>query len=977
MRMRLQGLLLGVCLAVGASTAHAAPPLDMQRPGSRGVSRARALFTQLHRAPEVDRAEALTTTTGVKKVVVILLQFPDFAADTLAHTPAAYDSLLFSVGTRPTGSFRDYYRETSRNQLDIQGTVTRWYTAPHPYSYYTNSQSGFGNTFPMNAQGMAQDAMLLANQDIDWSQFDGDGDGFADGVFVVHAGPGGEETGSIDQIWSMKWNLPGGLTLDGTTLFTFTTEPEEWGLNSAYYSAGDLISIGVFCHEFGHVLGLPDLYDTVDTQSSGDGEWDVMAYGLYTHSPTTPPGTTPAHMSAWCKARLGWVEPTWVTQDSSGVTIPPVETSGQVFRLWTNGQESNEYFLVENRQPVGFDSMLVRSSIEAGLGPAHGLVIYHIDENRFDNDDPAHKLVDVVEAGGPEQGGRPGNQNLDVGAGLLGTEDVCGLSTSVSGNRGDRYDPWPGPLNSTAFNGNSCPSSATSCFHVPSQVAIRNIAEAGGDITANLFVTGVDVRRLPILVDDAPASGTPNNGNGRAESGEVVQLHFPLFNNAPNATGSLGAKIHPEPAFMAVDTDTITYGSIAGGSSSLGSAVTATILPAPDPRGVNVAFGVHAAAGLVDSDSVQVLVGAKTGICDSFEGTIRRWISVPLGCDGVNEWHREAGVNHTPGGMWAWRLGKPGSIDTYAPAQDARLVSQPIWLAGPADTLRFWQRYSSEPGIDGLNVEVSVDGAETWTTIFPVGGYSNSTRWTGQQATFTEAVFPLDGLSGPVQFAWHFRSVPPNEGLGWWIDDVQVSGTDDCAATAVAINGFSAIALMDRPGVRLEWNLSEDTGGTVRIERASDAEGRGTLATLPWESRSGTYIDEQVVAGVDYDYWLTVSRDGEPSSTAGPVNAAVTAGVGPGGAPRVLAIGRVQPNPFTRAASFPVSLDQDGRFMVRVYRADGSLVRTLADLSGRAGTSPFTWDGTDDRGNPVGTGVYFIQLRSGHRVRTQKAVLLR
>jgi len=67
----------------------------------------------------------------------------------------------------------------------------------------------------------------------------------------------------------------------------------------------------------------------------------------------------------------------------------------------------------------------------------------------------------------------------------------------------------------------------------------------------------------------------------RAESGEVVQLHFPLFNNAPNATGSLGAKIHPDPAFMAVDTDTITYGTIAGGSSSLGSAITATILPTP------------------------------------------------------------------------------------------------------------------------------------------------------------------------------------------------------------------------------------------------------------------------------------------------------------------------------------------------------------------------------------------------------------
>jgi hypothetical protein len=113
-----------------------------------------------------------------------------------------------------------------------------------------------------------------------------------------------------------------------------------------------------------------------------------------------------------------------------------------------------------------------------------------------------------------------------------------------------------------------------------------------------------------------------------------VHLNFPLLNVGPTTTGSLGAKIRPEPAFMTVDTDTITYGSIAASSTSLGSSITATILPTPDPRGVSVSHGVHAAAGLVDSDSVQVLVGAKTGICDSFEGTIRRWISVPLGCDG-------------------------------------------------------------------------------------------------------------------------------------------------------------------------------------------------------------------------------------------------------------------------------------------------------------------------------------------------------
>jgi M6 family metalloprotease-like protein len=973
--VRLAGLLAGVCLVLGATSATAAPPLDITGPGSRGISRARALAPLLHRAPAVDAAETAGQAIGLRKTVVILLQFPDLSADTLGHPPEAYDSLLFSLGTRPNGSLRDYYRDASGGKLDIDGTVTRWYTAPHPYSYYVADSSGFGR-WPNNAQTMALDAVLLADPDVDWSQFDGDGDGTVDGIFVVHAGPGGEETGSLQQIWSHKWNLVGVVTLDNTLIFPYTSEPEAWGLNSAYYQAGDLISMGVFCHEFGHVLGLPDLYDVDDAASSGLGEWDLMAYGLYTHSPTQAPGTTPAHMSAWCKAQLGWVEPTWVTQDSSGVTIPPVETSGRVFRLWRNGEESAEYFLVENRQPIGFDSTLVHSSMEAGLGPAHGLMIYHVDESRPNNSDPAHKLIDVVEAGGPEQGGLPGNQNLDLPNNAIGTEQVCGAPSSAQGNRGDRYDPWPGPLGSTTFSANSCPNSETACFHVPSQIAIRNLTETGGDILADFFVEASDVRRLPIIVDDAPATGTTNNGNGIAEPGETVHLSFPLANTASVATLPLRASLAAEGAFMTLDPDSVNYGSIPAGSSSSGSSVTATILPTPDPRGVSVALGIHAAPGLVDSDSVQVLVGVKTGICDSFESTIRRWISVPLGCDGVNEWHREAGVNHTPGGTWAWRLGKPGTIDSYAPTEDARLVSQPIRLTGSSDTLRFWQRYSSEQGVDGLTVEISTDGAETWATIFPVGGYSNGDRWTGTQATFAPALFPLDGWSGLVQIAFRFRSVPPKDGLGWWIDDVEVDGTDDCGTTAIAINRFDAIPLADRPGVKLDWNLSEGVGSAIVIERAAYAKERKPLASLAWDSRDGSYEDDDVVPGITYDYWLTASRDGEPSSTAGPVRAAVPAGVD-GAVPRIFAIGRIQPNPFVRAASFPVSLDRDGPFVVRVYRADGSLVRTLADLSGRVGTMPFTWDGTDDRGNPVGTGVYFVQLRSGHRVRTQKAVLLR
>lgn len=985
--MRLLGLVGGVCLVLQGATAAAAPPLDPTRfGGTRDGSRAGTPFHIPHRAPGVDAAEQVRAgTSGTYKAVVILLQFSDNPADTINHTPAAFADLLFSTGTHPTGSMREYYQEVSRGQFDIDGIVTRWYTAPQPYSYYVNGLSGFG-FFPQNSQGMTLDAIQLADPDVDFSQFDNDGpdgmpssgddDGVIDALFIVHAGPGGEETGRLDDMWSHKFTLPAGFpTGEGTRAFAFTTEPEEWANTTTYSTAGDLISIGVFCHEFGHVLGLPDLYDTSGspTATEGVGEWDLMSTGGYTHGPTGAYGSSPAHMSAWSKVRLGWVTPTWVLQDSAGVTIPPVETSGQVFRLWTNGGDDGEYFLVENRQPLGFDAGLVRSSIEADSVSSHGLIIYHVDDSILDNNNAAHKLLDVEEAGGPE--GQPGVQNLDVHRGATVPQNACGQFVSVTGNRADRFDPWPGPQNATSFDG-SCPPSGSYCANRPSQVAVRNIVEAGNDITADFFVKGVTVHRLAIAVDDTPFGSFPNNGNGLAEPGETVRIRFPLLNYASNATGPLTARLLSE-SYLSLDPDSITYASIGSGATDSGTVVQATILPTPDPRGVNISMRIFAAAGLVDIDSVQVLVGAMTGICDNLETTLRRWVASAGGCNGISEWHREAGINHTPGGTWAWRMGPFGTVGSYAPSQDARLMSQPIRLDGAADTLVFWQRYDSEVASDGLSVEISTDGAETWTLLTPLGGYSNGDRWTGFQPTFVEAKVPLTGYSGLVQVAFRFTSSPFTGGLGWWIDDVTVEGDDQCLTTDIAITRFEAAPILGRVAVRVAWGLSDGIGGTLGIDRALGVEPGRRIATLPWDARAGEYEDTDVVPGLTYRYWLTASRSGELDASAGPVLVTIPTGVDEGAPPRVLAISRIRPNPFSPNAAFSVALDRDGPYVVRVFRADGSLVRTLADARGRAGTVPFIWNGTDDRGRPVGAGLYFIELRAESGVRVQKAVLLR
>ena len=1001
--MRLSSCVVGACLlSCLAPRADAVAPI-FNETSLRGTRTAAAAMDRLARKPAgVDRAERLHSTSARHyRAIVILLQFPPdpaitgdpgFLADTLAHPPAAYDSLLFSVGARRLGSLRDYYREVSRDQFDIDGVVTRWYTAPQPYSFYTDGQSGFGAP-PRNAQGMAHDAVVLADQDLDFRLFDSDGpdqipdsgddDGFVDGIFVVHAGPGGEETASETDIHSHKWNLEtvyasGDIGVGGPIhVNAYTTEAEKWAGLAPHTSPNLIMSIGTFCHEFGHVLGLPDLYDVTGSPNSteGIGEWDLMGSGNYTHALGESIGTSPAHFSAWSKQTLGWVTPTNLSVDQLGVTIPPVESGGGVYRLWSNGDNTGEYFLIENRQPIGFDVGLVRRSVEVEGLQAHGLVIYHVDDSTPSNNIAEHKKVDVVEAGGVESvSGPAGVQNLDVHRGLTTSQAVCGGSASVQGNRGDRYDPWPGPLLARNLSSESCPTTVSYCGEY-SQVAVANIVESGNMITADLLVRAASVGRLAISVDDAPRSSTPNDGDGRAEPGEKVLLHMPLLNLSLAPSPALYAKLTALDALTTITSgDSIDYGAIGSAQADSGTAVDVTINLSPDPIGARYRYAVYSASGLVMVDTLQILLGTKTGICDEFENASLPWHAMTASpCAGPNEWHRESGQNHTPGGAWAWKLGPVGGFGGYALSQDARLISQPIRLAGPADTLTFWQRYGAAAGSDGLSVEISTDAGASWTLLHPVPDYPYIDRWGGTQAYFAQAKVPLTGYSGVVSIGFRFRSQLAG-GVGWWIDDVAVNGDATCATTGAEVIPLTAEYDATRPRIVVRWDLGGAGISTVGIDRAVEGAPRVRVADPSGYFGPGSWEDLDLRPGKTQSYWVLVSREGAPQVEYGPVQVTIPSSPK---APRVLALGRVRPNPFNPEATLPVSLDRDGRFALRVFRVDGVLVRTLYEGVSPAGVYAFRWDGRDAGGKALPGGVYLIELESGSRTRVEKAVLLR
>ncbi|MDF1543588.1 MAG: M6 family metalloprotease domain-containing protein [bacterium] len=323
----------------------------------------------------------LTSTNGdsrilsIADILVIMVKFPD--EDTVFSTDN-FDELMNRVGFNEYGSVNDYFQEVSYGQFGVNGIVVGWYTASHNRSYYGYND---GSNWGASAE-LAREAVIAAeNAGVDFAPFDNDNDGNVDGLFVVHAGPGAE-TGNNGYPWSHAWcftcaGLPA-VVADGKTINGYTMEPEMlWS---------GISTIGVFCHEYGHALGLPDLYDT-DGSSNGIGSWCNMAGGTWNGA-----GAVPAHLSAWCKDRLNWLTPINVGVDLWDETLVDVEQNQAVYKLWNSGAGGNEYFLLEYRRQIGFDSLI----------PGCGAAIWHIDDSRSTNSNDLHRWVDLEEFDGME-----------------------------------------------------------------------------------------------------------------------------------------------------------------------------------------------------------------------------------------------------------------------------------------------------------------------------------------------------------------------------------------------------------------------------------------------------------------------------------------------------------------------------------------------------------------------------------------------
>lgn len=407
-------------------------------------------------------SEVYPTGTGPVGSFKALVLLVDFSDNSSTVNSSFFDTLVFE---NQQGCVRHYYREVSYDALDIitvdLPATTGWHTAPQPYTYYVNNSYGLGS-YPQNAQKLVEDLVDLVDPIVDFSQYDNDSDGEVDALVVVHAGTGAEfPPYSSDDIWSHRWAVTWSWSVslrDGVRVWDYTMQPEYW---QTPYD----MTCGVYCHELGHVFGLTDLYDT-DYSSTGIGNWSLMGAGGW-NGPSYM-GDSPAHPDAWSMQRLGYVTPTTVSVNTTGAEVPAIKNSPICYKLWTDGTPDQEYFLVENRQKIGYDFYL----------PYHGLLIYHVDENIPDygaNDDEWYP-------------GHTASGHYKVA--LEQSDSLWQLEKNI--NRGNSGDLYPGNLNRRTFNPSSNPNSR-SYSGADTYVGVTNISDSGDTMTCDFSLSPADV----------------------------------------------------------------------------------------------------------------------------------------------------------------------------------------------------------------------------------------------------------------------------------------------------------------------------------------------------------------------------------------------------------------------------------------------------------------------------------------------------
>lgn len=360
------------------NTIHDLAPIARQM-----VAKKRSAAKRCGRPDRLPSKDDRSVFKGSKKALVILAAFSDksFSKGDDAIVKF-YDEVLNQEGysqNGAAGSVHDYFKDMSRGEFDLTFDIVGPVKVSKSATYYGGPSPIMGGTDHIGE--FITEAINKADEkcDIDWKKYDWDDDGEVEQVFVLYAGYGQATGGPTGTIWPNAWTLDealqnsdgnGGFSIDGVFINQYACS------NELYLDSGTVpMGLGVFCHEFSHCMGLPDMYDTNYGSTPTMGDWDLLAGGSYNGPQGI--GWCPAGWTSYERAYAGWLE---LTELKAGDIIKGMtsleEADGKAYVIY-NDNHKDEYYLLENHKGMGWDKYT----------PENGLLIIHVDYDKdlFDN----------------------------------------------------------------------------------------------------------------------------------------------------------------------------------------------------------------------------------------------------------------------------------------------------------------------------------------------------------------------------------------------------------------------------------------------------------------------------------------------------------------------------------------------------------------------------------------------------------------
>jgi M6 family metalloprotease-like protein len=873
-----------------------------------------------------DAVKPAIMVAGTIQVPVFLGKFSNTGA--APYAASNLQSKLFSPP--PALSITGLYNEMSYGNVTLTGTVHDWVTVVNTDTYYEGGCNGICGAAKtgqfllelLQANDATVNFGLYDNDGPDGVPNSGDDDGFVDFVAFVHPETGGECGGT--NIWSHRW-VVGGWPEFGKQPWT-TNDPRAGGgfikvwdytiqpaLGSENGCGTGIIEVGVFCHEFGHAFGLPDLYDT-NGGSNGIGHWGLMGSGNW-NKPTNP-----AHMSAWSKAELGWVLPAQVGPTAQTYSIHSVGTMPEVYKLDIMEQKfSRKSVAGSYRLHCG---LTAEEAAARGWpkGAGYGNEWNESIRRDFTYSGAGSVTLEYDYMYHTEADYDYGYMKIDVNGSVttLASYDGVGAGHAV--------------INLTPYLSGA---GATSYRLIAQFRSDTWMSDEDGDFDSGLGG--------PFIIDNVSVVGGGENYFANFEEHENGWYYdfsanpskeYFLVENRNAAGAQFDQFLHGQGlAIWHVEQNMMAPGGL-GNTGGEGAYNNTTI------RGVTL----EEADGRMD---LQFNMNRGDG-GDVYPGTSANTAFTNQTTPNSKS-HNDAQTH-----VLVQNISAPGTVMTatmragFVPPQAAS-ISPVAWYndqpAAAAEVLGSGFVHGAVFVLrDGAHNEYAISGVK-WVGRSVLAGTLDLSGVPA--ASYRALVRNPDGQEAILPDWFPVKSIVP-----------------------VFIRTFDARPRVE--GIELVWEiLADEPVEGFRISRR--AEGASTAAFLLdgrlIESDRRSFLDETVSPGTEYEYFLTVVFDGGTEQVSQGTRAASPA--------FSLALFQNSPNPFNPSTRITFSLPERMHVSIGVYDPQGRRVVILVDEVRPGGMNEVSWDGRNAAGGRVTSGVYFYRLETERGALTRKMLVLK